>query len=100
MTMTARQERIQRIRIGLTGLAFVFLLVLLGTAVGGSREEAVVETGVVEKKPDEPAEPLAELGAAPGQAAVEQPATPPDPALDGTATDVVVDEIARPLEKE
>lgn len=56
----------QRVRIGLTGLAFVFLLVLLGTAIsnGGrdgasNRDEASAE--------GQPNEPLAELGVAPGQ---------------------------------
>jgi hypothetical protein len=53
----------QRIRIGLTGLAFVFLLVLLGTAISRSGDEPV--NNPVEAS--EPNEPLAELGVAPGQ---------------------------------
>lgn len=56
----------QRVRIGLTGLAFVFLLVLLGTAIGdggpdGAANRIEAPAGV------EPNEPLAELGVAPGQ---------------------------------
>ena len=55
----------QRIRFGLTGLAFVFLFVLLGTAISRSSQDSpapVDDINVVE-----PAEPLAELGVAPGQ---------------------------------
>jgi hypothetical protein len=55
----------QRIRIGLTGLAFAFLLVLLGSIVsrwshdnsGNATQQATA---------NEPSEPLAELGVAPG----------------------------------
>lgn len=57
----------QRIRIGLTGLAFVFLLVLLGTAIirnGGDTATNNVANAAA------PNEPLAELGVAPGQDAV------------------------------
>ena len=68
MPATARNQLQQRIRIGLTGLAFVFLLVLIGAAIsrssddGGSAANAVpnAATGA-------PNEPLAEIGAAPGQ---------------------------------
>lgn len=57
----------QRIRIGLTGLAFVFLLVLLGTAISRSSEDGVVAPVQNEMAADkEPSEPLAEIGAAPG----------------------------------
>ena len=58
----------QRVRIGLTGLAFVFLLVLLGAAVSrwGAEEPGV--NAVAEVNADaEPNEPLAELGVAPGE---------------------------------
>lgn len=62
-------ERIQRVRIGLTGLAFVFLLVLLGTAISRSGEDsppaAPNANGLAATA--EPEEPLAELGVAPGQ---------------------------------
>ena len=42
MNRAQGEERMQRIRIGLTGLAFVFLLVLLGTAISRSSEDNVV----------------------------------------------------------
>lgn len=56
----------QRVRIGLTGLAFVFLLVLLGTAIsnGGPDGRATRAESAAEREPNEP---LAELGVAPGQ---------------------------------
>lgn len=56
---------IQRIRYGLTGLAFVFVMVLLGTVIIRSGEEPVnnvAANNVVEP----PSDPLAELGVAPG----------------------------------
>jgi hypothetical protein len=66
---------IQRIRYGLTGLAFVFVMVLLGTVVSRSGEEPVdnvAATNLVEPASD----PLAELGVAPGQGA-DNEARPP-----------------------
>ncbi len=39
MNRVDKEERMQRIRIGLTGLAFVFLLVLLGTAISRSGDD-------------------------------------------------------------
>ena len=57
----------QRIRIGLTGLAFAFLLVLLGSVISrSSRDDAANATQQVAV--NEPSEPLAELGVAPGAA--------------------------------
>jgi len=71
----------QRVRIGLTGLAFVFLVVMLAMAL--TREPAGEEpitpnlldrqqSGQVSPAPtsetDTPTEPLAELGVAPGNA--------------------------------
>jgi hypothetical protein len=54
----------QRIRIGLTGLAFAFLLVLLGSIISrSSRDET---TNAAQAATNEPSEPLAELGVAPG----------------------------------
>jgi len=59
----------QRIRIGLTGLAFAFLLVALGSAVSrsGSDDQAAnaAEQAAANSAPNEP---LAELGVAPGGA--------------------------------
>ena len=57
----------QRIRIGLTGLAFAFLLVLLGSVISrSSRGETANEAQSAVT--NEPSEPLAELGVAPGGA--------------------------------
>lgn len=55
----------QRVRIGLTGLAFAFLLVLLGSIVSrsGRDENAVAPANAAASAPKEP---LAELGVAPG----------------------------------
>jgi len=61
----------QRVRIGLTGLGFVFVAVLLATALTGSPEaEAPVNAngGLLPENDAAPKEPLAELGAAPGNA--------------------------------
>ena len=55
----------QRIRIGLTGLAFAFLLVLLGSII--SRSSGDESLNAAERiAQNEPSEPLAELGVAPG----------------------------------
>lgn len=55
----------QRIRIGLTGLAFAFLLVLLGSIISKSScDEAT--NAAQQAAANEPSEPLAELGVAPG----------------------------------
>jgi hypothetical protein len=55
----------QRIRIGLTGLAFAFLLVLLGSII--SRQSHDTATNATQQAvANEPSEPLAELGVAPG----------------------------------
>lgn len=59
-----RLNSMQRIRIGLTGLAVVFLLVLLGAAISRSGEDGTSNVAVVNT--GEPNEPLAELGVAPG----------------------------------
>ncbi len=55
----------QRIRIGLTGLAFAFLLVLLGSVVSRSGRDTSANA-VEQAAANEPSEPLAELGVAPG----------------------------------
>lgn len=59
----------QRIRYGLTGLAFVFLMVLLGTAVIRSGEDPQANSAASATAQDQPSEPLAELGVAPGESA-------------------------------
>ena len=55
----------QRIRIGLTGLAFAFLLVLLGSIVTRQSHDST-SNAVQTAAENEPNEPLAELGVAPG----------------------------------
>jgi hypothetical protein len=55
----------QRIRIGLTGLAFAFLLVLLGSIISRSSRDDVTNAAQ-QTAANEPSEPLAELGVAPG----------------------------------
>ena len=60
----------QRVRIGLTGLAFAFLLVLLGSIISrsGSDENVAANDNSVTNAPTEP---LAELGVAPGSEPAE-----------------------------
>ena len=56
----------QRIRIGLTGLAFAFLLVLLGSVISRSRDDDSPPQNQEQMNEAEPNEPLAQLGVAPG----------------------------------
>lgn len=58
----------QRIRIGLTGLAFAFLLVLLGSIISKSSRDPAAPGAApgASAVDEEPSEPLAELGVAPG----------------------------------
>ena len=73
----------QRVRIGLTGLAFVFVLVLLAAVfTKASQEEPITANMIEQARTDgqgqvaaprpvdetQPKEPLAELGVAPGNA--------------------------------
>ncbi|MCY7339337.1 MAG: hypothetical protein LH465_05215 [Sphingomonas bacterium] len=76
MQEPSSDERIQRVRIGLTGLAFVFLLVLLGTAISRSSDDpAPTSTNMSGLAAGaEPEEPLAELGVAPGQSTTDNAA--------------------------
>ena len=60
----------QRIRIGLTGLAFAFLLVLLGSIVSRSGDNGDPAPASQSENAAQPEEPLAELGVAPGAADV------------------------------
>ena len=58
----------QRIRIGLTGLAVVFLLVMIGAAITGWGADPVDSVNtLLANESDEPTDPLAEIGAAPGE---------------------------------
>ena len=60
----------QRIRIGLTGLAFAFLLVLLGSVISRSGSDSGANSAAQAAASNEPSEPLAELGVAPGASEV------------------------------
>lgn len=73
MQEPSQSERVQRVRIGLTGLAFVFLLVLLGTAISRSGDSAAPRTDNMSGLGNEaqPEEPLAQIGVAPGQSTTE-----------------------------
>jgi hypothetical protein len=81
------QKRVQRVRIGLTGLAFVFLLVLLGAVFTSPSNEEPITPNSIETQLSggnqaaavnqaEPKEPLAELGVAPGNADDDNSAKP------------------------
>ena len=81
----------QRVRIGLTGLAFVFVLVLLGAVFTSPSAEEPITENMIERgraapppaNEAEPKEPLAELGVAPGNADTNSTAQPAnsDPAV-------------------
>ncbi len=69
----------QRVRIGLTGLAFVFVMVLLAAVFTSPSEEQPITANSIEQHGPggqaapqdgeaDPKEPLAELGVAPGNA--------------------------------
>ena len=77
MQDTSHSERTQRVRIGLTGLAFVFLLVLLGTAVSRSGDDPAAGPAQANAAANdlEPEEPLAQIGVAPGQSTMHNGAT-------------------------
>ena len=80
MDRVEKQERTQRIRYGLTGLAVVFLFVLLGTAISNSADESSGAAQPNLVAPAEPNEPLAEIGAAPNSAAATNETSEPEPA--------------------
>lgn len=75
----------QRVRIGLTGLAFVFLLVLLAAIFTKPSEEEPITANMIEQNrmpgvpanEAEPKEPLAELGVVPGNVDENLSATTP-----------------------
>lgn len=76
-TAGEKQERMQRMRVGLTGLAAVGLIVVMATAVATSVRKSASETAAMSgppsvvatvpdaKKDGESTEPLARLGVAP-----------------------------------
>jgi hypothetical protein len=66
----------QRIRIGLTGLAFVFLLVIIGAAITRwSAEPDSSNSAWAENAVAQPNDPLAEIGAAPGESSAANAAS-------------------------
>ena len=73
------KERVQRVRIGLTGLAFVFVLVLIGAAITNwSVDSPTASQTSANIIPAEPNEPLAEIGAAPGESSASNAASNDD----------------------
>lgn len=72
--MSERHQLSQRVRIGISGLAIVFLLVIIGAAItrgaGPASKPAAAEA---------PTDPLADIGIAPGQRANEVEAAPTAP---------------------
>jgi len=68
----------QRLRVGLTGLACVFLLVMLATAflriADGSENGS--NPALATSNVAAPSEPLAQLGVAPGNQPTDAPASP------------------------
>ncbi len=83
MPPEAPGQRMQRLRVGVTGLAAILLIVLLATAIASSVRRSATETAPGVAPPpvvatvappngagtvDANAEPLAQLGAAPGGA--------------------------------
>ena len=65
----------QRIRIGLTGLAFVFLLVIIGAAITRWSTEPDMTNAANMANANEPTDPLAEIGAAPGESSAANAAS-------------------------
>jgi Na+-transporting methylmalonyl-CoA/oxaloacetate decarboxylase gamma subunit len=63
----------QRVRIGLTGLAIVFLFVLLVASIGrwAGEEPPANASANAANNTAEPNEPLAELGVAPGDSSAK-----------------------------
>lgn len=78
MAVESNSSIYQRIRYGLTGLAVVFLVVLLGAALRRMGDESPPPpVAVADPNPNEP---LAEIGAAPGQVGDENEAAAATPA--------------------
>lgn len=67
-----RRERMQRIRVGLTGLAVVLLIVFAATAIFNRvRDAQTPETNAAKADAPSKDEPFADLGVAPGASANE-----------------------------
>jgi hypothetical protein len=85
----------QRVRIGLTGLAFVFVLVLLAAVFTNPSDEPPITPNTIDQsrngtaaanlaEASEPKEPLAELGVAPGNVDSNESSAKAAPELDGS----------------
>lgn len=75
-----RRDGMQRVRVGLTGLAVVLLIVALATAVLRTVDRQVVgnnATPSVENSDKSKDEPLADLGVAPGAPDEKKSKSPP-----------------------
>lgn len=75
--LAGRQNQMQRVRVGMIGLACVFLLVMLATAFvslgsGGMGADNLVQSAPANESA--PREPLADLGVVPGAPAEPQTA--------------------------
>jgi hypothetical protein len=66
-----------RVRVGIFGLAWVFLLVMLATAFVHVAADQQGGNSAASSNMTAPSEPLAELGVAPGNPEQDQPAPPP-----------------------
>lgn len=80
----ASPDRMQRVRVGMTGLASVALLIVVTTAIasGVQRRVTIAHAPIATPAANAAAasEPLAQLGAAPGAASTDEhkaPAPPP-----------------------
>lgn len=72
----------QRVRIGITGLAVVFLVVLLAAAIVGFHSKTKVDEANVaagNSSQAAPSDPLADLGVAPGGSSGDSGATQSSP---------------------
>jgi len=65
-----------RVRVGIFGLAWVFLLVMLATAFVHIAVDQQGGNAAASSNAATPSEPLAELGVAPGNPEQDQPAPP------------------------
>jgi len=77
ITLHGDHRLMQRVRIGITGLAVVFLVVLLAAAIVGfhSKDKAGTANpvaGTANSSDAPPGDPLAELGVAPGGTASDK----------------------------
>jgi hypothetical protein len=66
-----------RVRVGLIGLAWVFLLVAVATVLLHAAEEPQTDNLAIENVVAAPSDPLADLGVAPGNPPADEDVTPP-----------------------